>query len=54
MVQLVEMDCAYRDDLFAQAIADRFLEMLEPGSDKGEDREPIKATQERIGQGASG
>jgi uncharacterized protein (UPF0261 family) len=28
VVQLVEMDCAYSDDLFAQAIADRLLEML--------------------------
>ena len=28
IVQLVEMDCAYNDDLFAQAIADRLLGML--------------------------
>jgi hypothetical protein len=49
VVELVEMDCAYKDDIFAQAIADRFLEMLEPGSNKGEDQEPFKATQERAG-----
>ncbi len=28
VVQLVEMDCAYSDDVFAQAIADRLLEMI--------------------------
>jgi len=28
-VDLVEMDCAYNDDSFAQAIAHRFLGMLE-------------------------
>jgi uncharacterized protein (UPF0261 family) len=49
VVELVEMDCTYRDDSFSRAIADRFLEMLERGSDKGEDREPFKATQERTG-----
>jgi len=29
VVDLVEMDCAYNDDLFAQAIADRFMGMLQ-------------------------
>ena len=28
-VELVEMDCAYSDDVFAQAIADRFLGLLQ-------------------------
>jgi len=28
VVDLVEMDCAYNDDPFAQAIADRFMVML--------------------------
>jgi uncharacterized protein (UPF0261 family) len=28
VVQLVEMDCAYRDDVFAQAIAERFLGLI--------------------------
>jgi uncharacterized protein (UPF0261 family) len=28
-VELVEMDCAYSDDVFAQAVSNRFLEMLE-------------------------
>ena len=31
VVQLVEMDCAYDDDLFAQAIADRLLGLLNGG-----------------------
>jgi uncharacterized protein (UPF0261 family) len=31
VVQLVEMDCAYNDDVFAQAIADRFLALLNGG-----------------------
>ena len=31
VVQLVEMDCAYNDDVFAQAIADRFLDLLNGG-----------------------
>ncbi len=31
VVQLVEMDCAYNDDLFAQAIADRLLGLLNGG-----------------------
>jgi uncharacterized protein (UPF0261 family) len=29
VVDLVEMACAYSDDIFAQALAHRFLEMLE-------------------------
>jgi uncharacterized protein (UPF0261 family) len=29
VVRLVEMDCAYSDDLFAHAVADRLLDMLE-------------------------
>jgi uncharacterized protein (UPF0261 family) len=28
VVQLVEMDCAYHDDVFAQAIAERFLGLI--------------------------
>ena len=29
VVQLIEMDCAYCDDIFAEAIADRFLGLME-------------------------
>ena len=29
VVQLVEMDCTYCDDVFARAIADRFLDLIE-------------------------
>jgi uncharacterized protein (UPF0261 family) len=29
VVQLVEMDCAYCDDVFAQAITDRFLSLID-------------------------
>ncbi len=32
VVQLVEMDCAYCDDIFAEAIADRFLGLIEGSS----------------------
>jgi uncharacterized protein (UPF0261 family) len=31
-VELVEMDCAYNDDVFAQAIVDRFMDMLAAGT----------------------
>jgi uncharacterized protein (UPF0261 family) len=31
VVELVEMDCAYNDDLFAEAIADRLLGLLNGG-----------------------
>lgn len=48
VVELVEMDCRYSDDVFAQAVANRFLDMLEaPG--KGEVSRPADSRDHQHG-----
>jgi len=48
-VDLVEMDCDYKDGIFAQAIASRFLEMLRADPEAGQERGVHRPAEKRAG-----